>query len=137
MLMKNHSIYILLLLTVSLLSTCKKEDPPTRLGINIMVQPQGGRYSTSVSVIFGGTITGTIKPVIVTVEWWWENGYHSEQQMVYTQDYIFDSGNPTSKNSICYAASGYYLLNYYWVKISWTDFDGPHTVESDKAFFGE
>lgn len=135
--MSKKYLLLIPLLIVPLLSSCKKDPGPTQLNISIAVQPVGGSALNSVSVIFSGMVTGTIRPVIVTVEWWWENGVHSDQELVLTTDYTFDTGVLVSKSSYCYAPSGYYLVNYYWAKITWNDDLGPHTLESNKAYFGD
>jgi len=130
-------LFVVPLLIAPFLSSCKKDPDPAQLNISIDVQPVGGSALTSVSVIFSGRVTGTIRPVIATVEWWWENGLHSDQELVLTADYTFDVGIVVSKSSYCYAPSGYYLVNYYWAKITWIDDLGQHTLESNKAFFGD
>jgi hypothetical protein len=107
---------------------------PTKLDITITQEPSGGSQINQVKVKFSGIITGKIKPVDVTVEWWWENAAHANTAMEGTTDFTFDSGISTSKSSTFAAPYGYILLNYWWVKIIWTDDAGDHLLESDKAF---
>jgi len=131
---KNYILLLTLMITI-LLSSCKKDDPSlTKLNINITKQPTGGSQVNSVPINFQGIITGTVKPIVVTVEWWWENGFHSDQKLKSSTQTTFSSGHSTLKSSVWSAPSGYYLLNYFWAKISWTDDDGPHLIESSKAY---
>lgn len=133
---KNFILLLTLMLAFAI-SSCKKDDPdPTRLSVNITQQPMGGSDLNVVSVSFEGIISGTVNPINATVEWWWENGFHMDQKMLSSSEVTFNSGSVTSKSSAWSTAAGYSLLNYFWVKITWTDDDGPHTLESSKAFCG-
>ena len=126
-----------MLLVAVFTSSCKKDDPePTKLNVTISQQPSGGNNMSSVSVKIEGIISGTVKPIDVTLEWWWENGYHTDQKLKSSTQFNFNSNSTTSKSSVWPAASGYYLLNYYWVKITWTDDSGAHSLESAKAYCG-
>ena len=116
---------------------CPKDDPeplPTTLNLTITEHPDGGKQVNQVSAKFEGAITGTITPVSVTVEWWWEDVNHNNSKMVESEEIIFNSGNVTIKSTIYKAQVGYILMNYYWVKFTWTDDNGQHETETSKAY---
>ena len=126
------------LLAISILSiSCKKDDPTppaTNLSLTVTEHPDGGKQVSQVSANFEGVISGTVSPVSVTVEWWWEDGNHDNSKMVDSEEIIFNSSNVTTKSTIYKAATGYILLNYYWVRFIWTDDNGQHEIKSSKAF---
>lgn len=134
--MKKITLLILAIITVSLFSTCQKDKTPAETNLNVLItqNPSGGSQVNSVSVQFSGKITGTVKSVPVIVESWWEDGYHSKSKIKSSTEYTFDSASTTTKSTVWSAATGYILLNYYWVKITWTDDDGQHFIESSKAY---
>ena len=133
--MKKIRLFILALLTIALFSACGEDEPkPTRLEVSITEHPLGGAQVSSVSARFNGTVTGKQKSIQVTVEWWWESGDHTENRVISSTQYVFDSDNTTSKSTVHSAGSGFILLNYYWIKITWTDDDGQHVLESNKAY---
>ena len=134
--MKKIKLIIIVLLTVSLFTTCQKDKTPAETNLNVLItqNPNGGEQVNSVSVQFSGKITGTEKSVPVIVEWWWEDGNHSNSKIKSSAEYTFDSATTTTKSTVWSADSGYILLNYFWVKITWTDDDGQHSIESSKAY---
>ena len=134
--MKKIIILILAVASVSLLTTCQKDKTPaeTNLSVSITQQPSGGAQVNTVSVRFSGIISGNVQPVAVTVEWWWEDGYHSNAKLKSSDEHTFNSSSTTTKSTAWSADSGYILLNYYWVKITWTDDSGSHLIESSKAY---
>ena len=134
--MKKIKLFVLAIIIIPLFSTCHKDQVPakTQLSVSITQNPSGGAQVNSVSAKFQGSINGTVKPVSVTAEWWWEDGYHSNSKIKSSTEYTFDSGSITSKSTVLSAPTGYILLNYYWVKITWTDDDGQHSIESSKAY---
>lgn len=116
----------------------------TSLIILIISHPQGGYEISILSCTFqgklethGGGIFGSKEPRPITafVEWWWEDGYHQNAQVIKSETYTFTSKEPVMYTTTYSAPPGYVLLNYFWVKIKWTDEDGtPHTIESAKAY---
>ena len=104
------------------------------LNLTITEHPDGGKQVNQVSAKFEGAITGTITPVSVTVEWWWEDGNHENSKMVESEEIIFNSGNVTIKSTIYKAPASYFLLNYYWAKFTWTDDNGQHEIKTSKAY---
>lgn len=122
-----------------LLSGCISKK--TSLNVVITSSPQGGRNISRLSCSFEGCLTasgglfGGVHPITATVEWWWENYFHSNAKVMKSETCEFRTTGPESKSTVYSAGSGYVLLNYYWVKIKWTDEDGSsHTVESNKAY---
>ena len=118
---------------------CPKSDVapeplPTNLNLTITEHPDGGKRVNQVLAKFEGTITGTVTPVSVTVEWWWEDVNHDNSKMVESEEIIFNSDNVTIKSTIYKAQTGYILMNYYWAKFIWTDDNGQHETETSKAF---
>lgn len=112
---------------------CKK-DEETHLSVNFDVGPTSGTGINTLSCSFTGEISGTIKPVTVTVEWWWEDGNHENRQMKSSQEFIFENDLPTYKSTTYSAAPGNILLNYFWVEIKWTDDAGSREEISNVAF---
>jgi len=129
---------LLLLIIFAALVGCTKEPAPlpekNTLNVTVTQSPQSGTNVSSLSVSFTGTVQGTIKPVRVMVEWWFENGLHLNQTVKNSTEYTFDGALQTTKTTVYTAPAGYVFLNYYWVKISWTDDLGQHLVESSKAY---
>lgn len=138
----NYQVKIILSLCIAVLfvfGACKKEeDPPqpvpTTLNLSITDHPVGGNKISEVSAKFEGTIGGEVTTISVTVEWWWEDGNHANAKMMDSEELIFNSSNVTKKSTIYKAAVGYVFMNYYWVKLSWTDDSGQHNKESSKAY---
>lgn len=122
-----------------LLSGCITKK--TSLNVNITSSPQGGRNVSRLSCSFEGYLTasgglfGGVHPITTSVEWWWENYFHSDAKIMKSETYEFSTTGVQRYSTVYSAAPGYVLLNYYWVKIKWTDEDGvSHTRESSKAY---
>lgn len=84
---------------------------------------------------FDGTVVHL--SVETRVEWWWEDSNHENAILKDWAPYGFSSPNDNaviSKTTVYTAKTGYILMNYYWVKISWDDDNGHHLVESSKAY---
>lgn len=136
------SIIVLMLVFAVGCNPFKKPD--TLLVVAITSNPQGGNLTSSVSCTFTGTLetsggglfaSKTPDPITATVEWWWENYYHEDQGQKKSETFTFSTEDAESETTTYAADSGYVLLNYWWVKISWTDGDDtPHTLESSKAY---
>ena len=107
---------------------------PTVLNITITQHPEGGNDVNKVSVEYEGIVSGTIEPISVTVQWWWEDGNHENPNMMNSEETVFNSNNVTTKTTLYSAPVGYVLLNYYWVKLIWTDDTGSHELSSSKAY---
>jgi len=112
----------------------------TSLSVSITSNPQGGRRVSALYCSFrgqlsrGGVFSCSPSPIAVTVEWWWENYYHHNQTLMQSEHYTFTSETPVTYTAE-YSKPGSYLLNYYWVKIKWTDEDGTsHIEESSKSY---
>ena len=132
--MKKSYFIIIILSFVFIFSSCKEDIIPTELNLIVSSNPQGGTQVSSVSCSFDGSVSVPDQSVQVTVEWWWEDGNHSNAEMKDSEQVTFNSENTVSKSTVYSAGSGYILLNYYWVKFKWTDDNGSHEKESGKAF---
>jgi len=126
-------IFTLLFLSVLLLS-CSKEPKPTELDLAITQQPNGGFNVSTLTCTFTASETGEAKPVIITTEWYWENGLHLGATLRLTNTYVVDGATQKAFTTTYTAISGYYFLNYLWVKLHWVDDTGAHMVETNKAY---
>ena len=97
--------------------------------------PSGGYNTTSVSAQFQGKLSvdggmplmpPEADPVDATVEWWWENSWGADEQIVSSEYVTFSSEDYTIKSTDYAASPGYILLNYYWVEIHLTN-EGVHS----------
>lgn len=128
--MKKLLFLIILLAGMS----CAKEPQPTVLNLAITQQPVGGFNVQAVTCTFTASETGEAKPVIITAEWFWENGLHMGATVKQTNTYVVDGGTQKAFTTTYSAISGYYFLNYLWLRIKWTDATGAHMVETNKAY---
>jgi hypothetical protein len=129
--MKNLAFLLFLLV---FLAGCKKDPEPTSVTVVITENPMGGSRQELLSVSFNATMKGVVKPIELTVEWWWENAYHSNQKLQKTSRVLVNVGGVNELSDVYSAGIGYYFLNYHWVKIKWTDELGSHEIESPKAY---
>ncbi len=129
---------LLLLIFIYMLTGCKKEDAvPLILDISFTEHPEGGSSQNSIAVSYEGVMSGEKaknEQIIATVEWWWENGFHLDRQLKSSVQVAFAQSGTTYKSSVYRAPDGYVLLNYYWVRITWTDDRGPQEIVSGKAY---
>ncbi|MCS7232418.1 MAG: hypothetical protein RMJ67_09835 [Elusimicrobiota bacterium] len=126
-------LFILLLLTfVTIITGCT--PPKTILILQITSHPQGGYKVSQLSCSFSGYLSGGNKPITVTVEWWWENYYGANDTIEKTETYVFSSKTPTSYTTYISYGPNIYLLNFWWVKIYWTDDEGYKKIESNKVY---
>jgi len=130
--MRKFLALIALIALVGLVS-CGSKD--TTLDLTITEDPQGGAQVSSVTVEFEAGLVDGDTPITVTVEWWWENAVHEEDEMMDSENITVSSQTVQTFTSTYSASSGFILLNYWWVKIKWTDEAGDsHEVESDQAY---
>jgi len=104
----------------------------TKLDVTITSNPVGVYNTTDLSCSYYGTLKGST-PITATVQWIWADAAHANQTVQKTESYTFtaNAAGSTTYN----AQPGYILLNYWWVKISWTDQDGTaKSVQSSEAF---
>jgi len=136
---KKTTVLLSLLVIAALVmfAGCGGEEEPeeTILEVTITAHPQGGVNIQSVDCTFEGEITSGDGPVQVTIEWWWEDEFGFNDQVVETDYHDFTEQQPVAHTTSFFAPLGFVLLNYYWVELSWTDDNGDHTLESTKAFF--
>ena len=126
---------ILALFALILLIGCAKKD--TFLDITITEHPEGGANVPSLSCEFEGDLTGGDESITATVEWWWEDSNHENDQVIDSETYTFSSQSTVSHTTTITAASlgGDILLNYWWVRISWENEDGSdEEVESNQVY---
>jgi hypothetical protein len=141
--LKNVLLIFFGLLFIIQFNGCKKEDPITTLSISITQQPTGSLNVETISIKYTGTLNfeegkpknnkGNVKSISATIEWWWEAADHSKSEILKSESTTFGVEGNSEKSSV-YGNPGYYLLNYYWVVISWSDDLGSHSIKSDKVF---
>ena len=141
----KSTVWCFLFATILLfLAGCSRTKPKTTLDINFSQHPSGGHNVSSVSAQFRGRLDftkgkgifqskGSPKSITVTVEWWWENAYGANAQKIESSSVTFYSESYSTQSTYHSASPGYVLLNYWWVKIRWSDDDGSHRIESSKA----
>jgi hypothetical protein len=133
--MKKTLLFLLSFLIFALFSSCKKEDSaPTELNIQVTHEPAAGALVNSIYADFNGEITGPIKPINVTAQWWWEEFPGRNTQLLGSQTYTFNSGVNTSHSFEFSAPNGYVLWHYFWLRLSWTDDKGLHTINTSKVY---
>jgi PKD repeat protein len=118
----------------SIIKVVKLQTGLTVLNLAITSQPQGGSQVQSVSVGFDGNITGYVRPVHVSAEWYFQPATGGNPKLKSSTELTFDSANITSKSSVYSAPPGYVLANNYYLKLIWTDDAGQHSLMSDKAY---
>src|SRR5687768_9202385 len=106
----------------------------TMLNITITSQPVGGSQVKTLSVGFDGIITGYVRPVYATAEWYFQPAAGGNPTLKSSGEYTFDSPFITSKSTVYSAPPGYVLANNYYLKLIWTDDAGQHSLLSDKAY---
>lgn len=127
-------ILALLFLSILLLS-CAKEPVPTELNLAITIQPYGGYYVSVLTCTLSGNVTGELKPIAVTSEWWQESLSLTQQKLIYTERLYFSSATTTSFRTIFATEGKYYPVSYFWVKLKWTDATGEHMIESSRVMW--
>lgn len=121
----------------AVLVSCQKQDQPqleTQFEVIITQQPVGGLNIPTVSTTYVGTIIGTVEPVDVKVEWFVENATHENAFAINTQIIQFTEGTNITKATACSVLDPYRYSVYYWVRFTWVDDKGSHSIESNKAF---
>ena len=126
---------LVIFLVLLVFCSCSKDPDPTEVHVVITQHPSGGKQQESVSVTFDAQLKGEVKPIELTIEWWWESGDQTTQQLVDTERITINTSGTTSRSAVYRTAPGYILLNYYWAKIRWSDDTGQKEVESGKAYF--
>jgi PKD repeat protein len=117
----------------SIIKILKLEKGQTALSLTITKQPVGGTDVESVSVNVDGIVTGYLRPVYVSAEWYFQPAGGGLPILKSSTEYVFDSKLITSKSTVYSAPPGYVLANYYYLKLVWTDDSGQHALVSEKA----
>ena len=127
---------LLLMATLIMFASCGGDEEPEEhlLQVTITDHPQGGLNVQSVDCTFEGEIVSGSGTIQVTIEWWWEDALGLNDQVLETNYENFDHAQPVSQTTTFMAPVGLSLTNYFWVELSWTDDEWPHTIESNKAF---
>ena len=138
----NHFlIKLLLVLILSLLSSCSQRQSYTTLEIHIIQHPVGGQYRTLLSAtVQGKLIFNKAKKILsandepegiqVFVEWWWKNFEGLEYTLIATDLFNFTVDTlQTHTTSITIAPNQNFFAGYYWVKLKWNDHDRNNTAQ--------
>lgn len=128
-------LVILLIAIVTLVSCSKEELPKTNFELKITQQPVGGLNLSTVSSAYTGTIKGYVQPVRVLVEWFVESQYHENAMQLSATNVNFTEGTTVAKTTASKVSDPYFSHPvYYWVRFTWTDSNGTHTLDSQKVF---
>lgn len=147
LLLKTQLIIIILLLFAG----CETEIPERTLKLNISQHPMGGHNQSSVFCSIQGKLVvndcdgifvdcGQPEPITVWADLHWQtydewNGEWDDYVLEWDY-YEFDSESYQSFTlSHTVSPTVQYLWDYYYVIFSWTDDDGEHEIESNKAYF--
>ena len=128
--MKHLRDYLLgAVAVIAVMGGCTKK---TTLDVTITSNPTGGSQCTNLNCSYYGLLKGSI-PITATVEWLREDAFRANQRVEKTETYTFSASG--SASTTFNAEPGDILLNYWWVKVSWTDQDGTaKSVTSSEAF---
>ena len=130
---KNPCINILFSIVVLFfLLSCGKEE--TILRLTIIEQPQSGTNVSFIQCTFEGEVVSGDESVRVEAEWWEEDQYGFNETQVGAEYFDFDSQQPISRITSYGAPFPFVLYGYYWVEFVWSDDEGQHRRESQKAF---
>ena len=106
----------------------------TTLDLTITSHPEGGVNIQSVSCTVEGELIGGDDPVTVTIDWWWEDAAGLNDEIYSTETYTFSENQPIEHTTTYDVPAGFFLLAYWWAEFTWSDDDGSHSIESNKAF---
>lgn len=136
--MKKYSIAsIVIILLIALITIVGCGDDAvevTTLDLTIISHPEGGVNIQSVSCVVEGELIGGDDPVTVTIDWWWEDAAGLNDELYSTETYTFSENQPMEHTTTYDAPAGFFLLCYWWAEFTWSDDDGSHSIESNKAF---
>ena len=140
----SRFLVTLSLLALSVLTVgCGTGDGKTTVDASFTSNPQGGEYVQEVDAEFilsrsfedeSGLFesTGSPENVNVTVEWIFEPRTGTGKEVVTSDVVTLDSDSESFRASYS-AGSGNVLLNYWSVRLTWTDDNGRKTQESLQA----
>jgi hypothetical protein len=106
------------------LESCSKKEGTAE--VTIISQPKGGNWVQSVNCTVRATISDLLNPVDVTAEWMTSNGSHAKET------WRIDTVSSQRTTSFS-APSGKYLDKPFWLRVSWSDANGRHEIQSEKA----
>lgn len=140
---KNLLFGIVAVLLVFVTTGCGTGDGKTTLDARFLSEPQGGEYVQEVSAELelnrrfkdkSSFLQSSASPEDITVRIMWVFEPRTDAGPEVMESERVTVGNDRATYSTSYSAgSGNVLLNYWSVRIEWTDDEGTHTIESDKA----
>jgi hypothetical protein len=77
---------------------------------------------------------GSANPMDTKVEWMWQDLNQTKNQIMRSDVVTFNSTGTHEKTTDYQSSVGTVLANYYYLRISWSDEKGSHSVESAKAY---
>jgi hypothetical protein len=111
------------------------------LSVSVTKNPIGGTSVRQVTADYKGAMKSgglfglaSVKPIDIKVEWMWQDFYRTRNQVMRSDIITFDTDGETTKSTSYNEVSGYVLANYYYLRLSWSDDAGSHSVESAKAY---
>lgn len=133
---KLFTLFVFATAVIAVLSCTKENVPPlkTQFGVVITQQPIGGLNVPTVSATFTGEVLGKVIPVDVKVEWFVENATHENAFVIREEIIKFTGENYRVRSTAVQVLDPYRYSVFYWARFTWTDDEGKHTIDSDKAF---
>lgn len=109
------------LVVMPLLTKCAREV--TSLEARWISHPVGGYDVTTVMATFEAKLTGGDEPIIVNIEWWWDDcGYPA--QVIWSDQWEFRGEDWEDVTTFYTVEPGLILFGEYWVRIHWENSDG-------------
>lgn len=140
-----HILFLSMLPAIILLTGCGVGDGETTLSVSFSPQPQGGTdvnvVETTVNIRRNFNDNSNIfqsspdpDDILVTFEWWWESGDGRNTERM-TRNTRTIRSSSESYNARITAGTGYVFMNYYYLRVIWTDDRGQREARSRKVFF--
>jgi hypothetical protein len=128
---KLYAVFVPIILTCIISISCSTENDAL-MTVEITEQPVGGAYVSYLACGFRVNLEdinteNIVEPsVILTARWLTDKGIHE------TSRYDFPTGTSNRKTEII-SPEGMYFDKTFWVRLTWKDSEGEHTLESNKA----
>ncbi len=123
-------LFPVLLICIAQLSCSTAND--ALMTVEITEQPAGGAYVDYLSCSFRANLEdinteNIVEPsVILTARWMTDKGVHE------TSRYDIPTGTSNLRTEII-PPEGMYFDKTFWMRLTWKDSEGEHTLESNKA----
>lgn len=131
--MKKLKLTILLLSLVLCTPLPLFSQQQTTLEVAI-TQPLRYAYPDNIiTTTFVGTISGALKPIAVTMEWFVKDVRYHNSTLFSKNEFIFRETTPT-KLIIYLTLNVYIPSGDYWLRLTWTDDKGLKTIQTNKIF---